>query len=331
MPQVTVLMSVYNGEPFLSQAIESILQQTFADFEFIIINDKSTDCSAEVIRSYDDQRIRFFENENNIGLTRSLNYGLSMVRSPYIARMDADDISFPQRLEKQVNYLNAHPNVGVVGTAIQIIDKYGKPSHIWKSMITHEALIWGLCLYAPIAHPTVLMRQKTVEQIGGYKAEMTTAQDYDLWWRLSTVCQLANLPDVLLYLRRHETNITIVHLKEHRQNRVNVSHAAIANFLKRDISIDTVRCIWDQNCNSVYEVQKAVSLIYEIYKTGVNNRFLSLSEKYFMRNYIAQKLLGLAYYQANTGYNWNAVALACWLDPLAIVKASKKRFLRFLN
>lgn len=326
MPQVSVLMPVYNGEPFLGQAIESILLQTFVDFEFIIINDGSTDRSAEVVQSYDDSRIRYFENEYNIGLTRSLNRGLSLVQGPYIARMDADDVSLPQRLARQVDFLDAHPNVGVVGTAMQIIDENDKTHRTWHSLTTHEALRWCLCLYDPIAHPTVLMRRQVVEQVGGYRVEMVTAQDYDLWRRLSKVTQLANLPNVLFCLRRHKTNVTTVRLAEHRQNRVKVSHEAISEFLGRDVSIDTVRCIWNRNCESLSKVRQTASLIHEIYKAGMANDALSLAEKHFVRNYVAKRLFGLAHQRTDDGRAWDAVALACRLDPLVIVKAVNRRF-----
>lgn len=331
MPQVSVLMPVYNGEPFLGQAIESILQQTFADFEFIIINDGSTDRSAEIVQSYADSRIRYFENERNIGLTRSLNHGLSLVQGPYIARMDADDVSLPQRLGKQVDFLDAHPDVGVVGTAMQIIDEQSNVDHTWHSPTTHEMLRWCLCLYDPIAHPTVLMRRKVVEQVGGYRAEMVTAQDYDLWRRLSAVCRLANLPDVLLYLRRHETSVTMVHLAEHRQNRVKVSHEAISEFLGQDVPVDTVRCIWNRNCESLSQVRRATFLIYEIYQAGMADDTLPLSDKRFMRNYVAERLFGLAYQRTDAGRAWDTIALACQLDPLVIFKAGQRRVGRLLR
>jgi len=115
-PKVTVLMPVYNGEKYLNEAIDSILGQTFKDFKFLIINDGSTDGTADILKSYKDSRIKVTNNEKNIGLTKSLNKGLKMAKSEYIARMDADDISLPTRLQKQVEFMDSHPKVGVCGT-----------------------------------------------------------------------------------------------------------------------------------------------------------------------------------------------------------------------
>ena len=333
MPQVSVLMPVYNGETFLGQAIESILQQTFDDFEFIVINDGSTDRSAEVVQLYDDPRIRYFENERNIGLTRSLNRGLSLVRAPYLARMDADDTSLPQRLAKQVNFLDMHHEVGVVGSAVQIIDEHGNISRKWEPPETHEVLRWCLCLFTPIAHPTVMMRQDIVKQVGNYCTDMVTAQDHDLWRRLSLLTRLANLPDVLLHLRQHRSNITKVRSVEHRQNRVRAFHTMISEFLGEDVPIDTVRSVCGQNCGSAGEVHQAASLVYKLYKVGMNNNALSPAEKRFMRKYTSERLLGLTYRRIDDGHDGRAldvIALACYLSPLVVVKIFKKWLRRFV-
>ncbi len=326
MPQVSVLMPVYNGEAFLGQAIESILQQTFDDFEFIVINDGSTDRSAEVVQLYDDPRIRYFENECNIGLTRSLNRGLSLVRSPYLARMDADDTSLPQRLAKQVHFLDMHHEIGVVGSAVQIIDEHGNISRKWEPPETHEVLRWCLCLFTPIAHPTVMMRQEVVKQVGDYCTEMLTAQDHDLWRRLSLVTRLANLPDVLLHLRQHRSNITKVRSVEHRQNRVRAFHTMMSEFLGEDVPVDVVRCVCGQNCGSARKVHQAASLVYELYQVGMNNSALSLAEKRFIRNYVSERLLGLAYRRKDDGHGrrtLDVIALACYVNPLIVVKIVK--------
>lgn len=124
-PKVSVVMSVYNGEKYLPETIDSILNQTFKDFEFIIINDGSTDKTAKILTSYDDPRIRIF-NQENMGLTKSLNRAISLAKGEYIARMDADDISYPERLKKQVDYLNKNPDIGLVGSKYIRIDKRGR-------------------------------------------------------------------------------------------------------------------------------------------------------------------------------------------------------------
>jgi glycosyltransferase involved in cell wall biosynthesis len=147
MPRISVVMSVYNGEKYLRQAIESILQQTYTDFEFIIIDDGSTDSSREIIQSYDDKRIRLVINEQNIGLTKSLNKGIRLAKGEFIARMDADDISLPQRFEKQVAYLDSHPEVGVLGTYANIIDHRGKIINNIIFPTEHETILWTMLLF----------------------------------------------------------------------------------------------------------------------------------------------------------------------------------------
>ncbi len=160
-------MSVYNGEKYLREAIDSILGQTFKDFEFLIIDDGSTDSSVEIIRSYADPRIRLIQNEENIGLSRSLNKGLKLARGEYIARMDADDISLPRRLAAQVGLLDKQPDIGLVGTSIQLIDCDGERMHVHRVPTTHAQILWALCFTTPLAHPSVVFRKVIIECVGG--------------------------------------------------------------------------------------------------------------------------------------------------------------------
>src|SRR6056297_178877 len=167
-PKVSVLLSVYNGEKYLEKAISSILNQTFSDFEFIIIDDGSSDRSPEIIKSFNDNRIRYFKNEKNIGLVKSLNKGLEKMKGEYIARMDADDICKPTRFEKQVNFLNKNHEVGVLGTAMEIVDHKG--SHISNQHFPkdHIIIFWKLFFETAVFHPTIMMRTNIVKKAGGY-------------------------------------------------------------------------------------------------------------------------------------------------------------------
>lgn len=324
-------MPVYNGERYLREAIESILNQTFTGFEFVILNDGSTDRSAEIVRSYDDPRIRFYENDHNIGLTLTLNRGLRLLEGEYVARMDADDISVPHRLAKQVDFLDTHADVGVVGTAITIIDEKARIVTTRHHPPSHNVLRWCLCLFDPIAHPTALMRRHIVESAGGYQVETGTAEDYDLWRRLSREMKLANLPDVLLYLRRHTSNVTVIRLAEHREYRVRVSQMMISEYLGDNPPYDVVRSIWNQDCGSADEVRRAAFLVSKIYEKGMTGSALALSEKRFMRSYTASKLLRLAYRGNETGRAWDVIALALRLDPLVAAKMVKGRLARIMR
>lgn len=205
--KVTVLMSVHNGEKYLREAIESILNQTFRDFELLIVNDGSTDSSKEIILSYDDSRIVYVENETNIGLTKSLNKGLKLAKGEYIARMDADDISLPERLEKQVEFMDKNKDVGVCGSWIRLIGSKiewkmpGESDFIKASMIFHNSLF----------HPTVITRKKVLNNNGlNYNEEFRCAQDYELWSRMKNFTIMNNIQKSLVFYRSHGNQVTNV-------------------------------------------------------------------------------------------------------------------------
>lgn len=199
-------MSVYN-EPleWIDQAIESILTQSFSDFEFIIINDKPN--RMDLIDYLDkkaayDQRIKILKNSKNIGLPASLNKGISISVGKYIARMDADDISLKDRFKEQVHYLETNPNIGICGTYIRIIDKEGTVTkQIWQ-LHKPEALKAGIISYCPFVHPTVIVRRQILET-NKYDENCRVAQDWNLWLRLVENVQFANIPKVLFHYRLH--------------------------------------------------------------------------------------------------------------------------------
>ena len=207
-PRVTVLMAVYNGEWYVREAVAGILAQTLGDFEFLIIDDGSTDSSAEIIAQFQDPRIRLVSNKENIGLTASLNRGLEMARAELVARQDADDISLPDRLAKQVRYLEEHPQVAVAGTQVELVDEAGAVLMGHNNPCSHAGVIWGLLFHTTLYHPTVMMRKAAVAQGGGYDEKYITAQDYDLWCRMAQTARFANLPDVLVRYRIHPGSVS---------------------------------------------------------------------------------------------------------------------------
>ena len=203
-PEISVIMSVYNAEAFLEEAIQSILDQTFKNFEFIIIDDASTDHSLEIISSFDDERIVFIRNEKNLGLTKSLNKAISYARGKYIARMDADDISVLERLEKQVGLMESNPHIDICGTWYET---FGIKEYIQKLPITHEEIKASLLFFSPIAHPSVLMK-KSIFDTYSYPQEFLKAQDYALWTLLIDKYTFENIPEPLLKYRMHIEQIT---------------------------------------------------------------------------------------------------------------------------
>lgn len=204
MRSVTVLMPVYNAEKFLAEAIDSILSQSFTDFEFLIIDDGSTDNSASIVRSYSDSRINLVQNEKNLGITKTLNKGIEIASGDLIARMDADDISYPDRLAQQHEYLTDHLDCCLVGTKVRIISEDGKSS--WIDDSKAEYTYYNLAFHCSIYHPTVMFRKEIVTKAGGYV--LPYAEDYELWCRLVKNNKLHVLPQVLLDYRMASSSIS---------------------------------------------------------------------------------------------------------------------------
>ena len=208
MPKISVIMSAYNAEKYIKEAIDSILNQTFKDFEFIIIDDGSSDSTKNIILSYKDSRIRFIENKSNIGLTKSLNKGLKVAKGEYIARVDVDDPSMLERFEKQVGFLDIHKNTAVVGSWIQVINEESGKTHVLKNSCNPAIIKWTHIFKNQIAHSSAFFRKKIVEEVGYYKEEYRHAQDFDLWFRISRKYKMANIPEPLIKYRIHAKSIS---------------------------------------------------------------------------------------------------------------------------
>lgn len=195
-PKVNVLMSVFNGERFLKESIGSILNQTFKDFEFIIINDGSTDSTPLILDEYEkkDKRVKVICQENR-GLTKSLNTGLKLAKGKYIARMDADDISDSKRLETQARFLDSHPSIGVVGIVSHVMDEDGNIKRKIDHPISHGKIMEKILGDNKMTHSSLMLRKNLLETYGYYNEKFIFAQDYELLLRLSTVTKLVNLPE----------------------------------------------------------------------------------------------------------------------------------------
>lgn len=230
MPKVSVLMPVYNTEEiWLRQAIESILNQSYKDFEFIIINDGSTNNVKEVILSYDDERIKYIEHKNH-GLIYTLNKGLSIAQGEYIARMDSDDISLPERFAKQVDLLDNNKKIGVVGAWIkhfpkeEIIQLKEKPRYL------------DILKRCELAHPVVMFKKEIFVQHNLKYEDYKYAEDYELWSRLIKCTQFYNIQEVLLNYRVHPSSISQKFSVE-QQKVTNLVRTNILDFLTDDINI----------------------------------------------------------------------------------------------
>lgn len=207
-PRVTVLMPVYNAARFVEAAIRSVLAQTFDDFELVVIDDGSSDDSARIVRSFDDPRIRFVQNERNLGLTPTLNRGLALARGEFVARQDADDLSEPPRLERQVAFLDANPEVAVVGSWYTKIGEHGEPLGKRTPPTDDVSVQWAMLSYCPIVHSAATFRRDAITALGAYDERFGYAEDFDLWSRVAKRYRMANVPEYLVQYRVLPTSMT---------------------------------------------------------------------------------------------------------------------------
>jgi len=208
MPRVTVLMAVRDGERTVGEAVEGILRQSFTDFEFVVVDDGSTDGTAAALASFRDERLTILQNERPLGLTQSLNRGLARASGEYLARQDADDRSAPERLARQVGFLDAHPEVALVGTWYRKIDDAGRVLASQQLPRGSTELRWHLIFYSPFVHSSVMIRSAALEVVGTYDEALVYAQDYDLWCRIAKRYALANVDDYLVDYRVSPVSMT---------------------------------------------------------------------------------------------------------------------------
>ena len=240
MPLVSVLMPVYNGEKFLKEATKSVLHQSFGDFEFIIINDGSKDNTEEIIEDFakKDNRIVYEKNEKNMGISYTLNKGMRLANGKYIARMDADDISEPERLEKQFEYMENNPNCGVLGTNyVSFYEDTKETFNIVKPENDREIKLCGL-FDREFCHPAVMMRTDVFRENGlEYNPEYNGAEDFELWKRAKRFTEFHNLQDFLLRVRINEENLS-EHQKTKRALLVNnVINSSLKEILNEDFYV----------------------------------------------------------------------------------------------
>lgn len=203
IPTVSVVMPAYNAEKYIGEAIESILNQTFNDFEFIIINDGSSDKTKDIILSYKDPRIVYLENEKNSGIVITLNKGLDAARGKYLARMDADDVSHPKRFAKQINFLETHSDIIICGTDIEVFGDGIEP-YIFRQVCQPDQCAAGLFFNCCFAHPTVMWRNEVAKKNNlRYLNEYRGLEDFRLWWEFAKIGKIANISTSLLRYRKH--------------------------------------------------------------------------------------------------------------------------------
>ena len=269
-PMITVLMAVYNGEKFLKEAMESILNQTYKDFEFLIINDGSTDKSVEIIESFNDPRIRLVHNEKNLKLIASLNKGISLARGKYIARMDCDDISMPERFEKEVEFLENHSDYGMVGTCYNIIDAQGKVQRNVSYPSNPDLIKLFLSLTCPLVHGSVMIRAELLKKNLYGSNDFSAVEDYELWTRIAEKSKIYNIPEHLFRYRIYGESFSDSKSQLMHEQTVELSKVLYKKN-KREYKRIVKEQIFDNKCSS--ETDEAKEFINK-WLFGLANRFL---------------------------------------------------------
>lgn len=305
-PAISVVMSVYNSEEYLADAIDSILNQTFTNFEFVILNDGSTDKSLSIIESYmgEDERIVLISRENK-GLPSSLNEGISIAKGKYIARMDADDISLPERLQTQFDFMESNPEIGVCGAWAYLFRDKPVRNNIIKHPEDHGSLIIRLLFSVCFVHPTVLIRRSVLDGLNYvYNKNFNNSQDYELWSRLAGITQFYNIQNPLLFYRISQNGITSIVNNDGINKRYPlVSQIQRNQLLKlgivlgRDESIMHFRLglnsemmYLDESAETVYSFfSEIINANYKCHNFDENKLYKFLSKKYFIYLFLSLK------------------------------------------
>ena len=273
-PTISVLMPVYNCALYLAETIESILNQTFSDFELVVLDDGSTDSSAEIVRSYTDSRIVYHCNEKNLGLANNLNVGLRMARGKYIARMDGDDISLPERFQTQIDFLEAHPDIDLCSCGLQM---FGTEDTVWVREADPEAVKITMMFYSPVLHATSIWRRESFEKHNLYYDQNAfPAEDYELWSRAVFHCKLVNIPQVLYRYRIHGIQVTKTDDRRDekcRQIRINYTSRALPTLgqQKSEIIADVLSADFQITINNYRHFKAVINDV--ISANGVDNFF----------------------------------------------------------
>jgi hypothetical protein len=243
LPAVTVLMAAYNAAEHIDAAIRSVLAQTLADFELLVVDDGSTDETAATARSFDDGRVRVVSMAENGGAAAARNHGLRAARAELVAILDADDLAYPERLERQAAYLHAHPECGLLGTAYHLVDDAGEVTGTVPVVCAPPLLRWALLTRNMFAHSSMMVRREAALAAGGYDETLRNAEDYDLWVKLAVRWEPAGLPQVLAAYRDNPRGLTATKPTLDVPGTIRVVQRALSAAAGRPVSLDAVRCL----------------------------------------------------------------------------------------
>ena len=306
MKKLSVLMCVHNGEEFLKEAVKSVLDQTFSDFEFLIVDDASSDSSAEILSSFADPRIQVIKNESNLGLTKSLNKGLKIAKGEFVARMDADDICLPHRFETQIDFFTRHPEIDLVGSHVSFI---GSSSGIGGFPEAHEVIKVTALANSPFAHPAVMWRREVFERLQlTYDESYRTSQDFELWSRAVHKVKTANIPEALIYYREHFKQITKSKQKNQQDNarRTKLKQLDNLGLTPSESEVIAHMCLFDGQFSEYQEPEYLKAADEWMYKIVLANKNLKLYDEQLLLDFWKDKLFGGGLFRYDMGV-WSAL------------------------
>ncbi len=324
VPAITVLMPVYNGEKYLREAIDSILTQTFTNFEFLIINDGSTDSSEQIILSYTDPRIRYVKNEANLKLIASLNKGFTLAAGKYVIRTDADDVNHAERLQLQYNFMEQHPDVGLLGTGFETFGE-NLPTKTVIYSPDHNTICLKHLYQIHLSHGTSIFRMEVVRKNKlFFDPAYAHAEDYELWTRFSAVSKLANIPQVLYRVRHHEHEVSRLHSNVQQQNSLRVRQNQFKKLgcplSEEGISLFTKIAQHEYTCGTQY-IEQAQKLLEELTRANDQTGFI---DRQFFKQSMATYWFNIANNCTTLGVPVVKQFNSSWLSKLVPLSAGSK-------
>lgn len=337
-PRVSVVMPVYNGEKYLREAVDSILMQTFTDYELIIIDDNSTDRTADILRAHPDERIKLIKNDQNCGISLTLNRGISTAQGEYIARMDCDDICSPERFMAQVQFLDENPSIDIVGSWLEIIDQNSKPTEkMWKYIRPAMGLRWVTFFNIPVAHPAVMVRRRIFDFFAAqYDVSEEPAEDYGLWTRINLKIRFSNIQSALLKYRVHEFSISKARNTRQYETACKISQKTISSYLRNPISLETINLIrMPYQAHSLEEFNSAIRVLHQLYQKFRKDHSLGPSEIAYINLDLAKKFIRISRKNYQFSSSWlvyfSALNLAIRTLIFDLVKNNHYEFSRMVQ
>lgn len=296
-PLISVIMPVYNGSRYLRLAIDSLINQTFKNWEFIIIDDASTDETPGILASYTDPRIRVITNNVNLGIAGSLNKGIEFAKAEIIARMDCDDISLPRRLETQFDFLQSHKEIGLLGTWARIINANGKGIAVRKPPSSLKGLKWTMMFGNAMIHTSTMFRTEIVRELKGYN-ESEPCEDYELWSRFTRESEIAVIPEILVLWREHNDGYNTKHFKKRTESSINISLKNINDKTTCRLTIDDIRDLYAVNKHnaipSAQRLKKAAENLGSLWIYVSNNWKLTPADRKYICHILSGWMLFIA-------------------------------------